>query len=154
MKSMASFDELIRTANSKYWWWHYVKVTETERLKKKKQTNGNNNCDPLEEYMVRTVIRAFSSHFKMKYKTVDYIAIVQRKKYREHLKLPSCSLQSRVYGIDYSFKQATVFLCTVITEIEGNLTVEAVSTHLIRPTSYKQEWAVWKHLVILGQLPA
>lgn len=94
----------------------------------------------------------------MKYKTVDYIAIVQRKKYREHLKLPSCSLQSRVYGIDYSFKQATVFLCTVITkiitEIIGNLTVEAVSTHLIRPTSYKQEWAVWKHLVILGQLPA
>lgn len=86
MKSMASFDELIRTANSKYWWWHYVKVTETERLKKKKQTNGNNNCDPLEEYMVRTVIRAFSSHFKMKYKTVDYIAIVQRKKIQRTFK--------------------------------------------------------------------
>lgn len=50
----------------------------------------------------------FLSYFKMKYKTVDYIE-TDEKRYGECWNLPFCSLQSTCYGIDYSFRSATVY---------------------------------------------
>lgn len=79
--------KLIKMNNAGHHFSFFSLSTEYIKKKnKKKNTNGNNNCDPLEEYMVRTIVRAFSSHLKMKYKTVDYIAIVQRKKIQRTFK--------------------------------------------------------------------